>query len=479
MYAMFEVEEDNDVAMADASQPSSTINTQKPAAASKLANKTTAYQQHQSTTTAPSLSQTSQSSITSTEITQEQRERMKHNAEEARKKRARLSGSFGSSMNNNANIMMSQSPSPMSLSQNSQSSMASSSKKLTQEEMDRIRRNREEAQRRKRLSSLSANTTSTNMSMSMSQESQGSRATTTTNAAASSPKRKPPANPYAKPKTPPRDLKPPPEDFFNQPIDPCSQESSGPTRTLQDLPPLPDDAPPVREGTLKRLSDEQLAVIMSARPPSKSIGEEGDDNISKNLFDPLQSKRQHRNHHMIRVNAAAGTGKTTTLVHLATRCIDLGHKSLTYVTYNKAAATDAQQRMEASLDKDRRHCVSAGTLHSCAMRLLLDEQEETNNKLLDEHQFQNYIKEHWKAAINDYLQPALVHLRSISSEDSAHKLKSKERLMYEKVVYYIIKTFKSNFTQKRMSVEELKDTRNPWRHYYPSEWWLSFECVLT
>jgi len=483
VYAMFEVEEDNDVKMADASQstkrnvfelsqssqPSSTINTQKPAATSKLLNKTTASYQQQS---APSLSQTSQSSITSTEITQEQRARMQHNAEEARKKRARLSGSFGSSMNNNASMMMSQSPSgtSMSLSQNSQGSNVSSSK-LTQEDRDRIRRNREEAQRRKRLSSLSANTTSTNMSMSMSQESQGSMAITT-NAALSSPKRKPPANPYAKPKSPPRDLKPPPADFFNQPIDPCSQESSGPTRTLQDLPPLPDDAPPVREGTLKRLSDEQLAVIMSARPPPTNIsGEEGDDNISKNLFDP-QSK--HRHHHMIRVNAAAGTGKTTTLIHLATRCIDLGHKSLTYVTYNKAAATDAQQRMEASLDKDCRHCVNASTLHSCAMRLLSDEQEEIDNNLLDENRFQNYIKEHWGPAINSYLQPASMHIRSISSEDSARKLESKERLLYEKTVYYIVKTFK-NFTQKRMSVEELKDTRNPWRHYYPSE---LCSCIL-
>ena len=461
VYAMFNVEDDNtnDVAMADASQT----------ATSKPINNTTIHQ-HKQSTRAPSLSQTSQSSITSTEITQEQRERMQHNAEEARKKRARLSGSFGSSMNNNAN----QSPSlsynglnlgtPMSLSQGSN---ASSSKKLSQEERDRMQRNREEAQRRKRLSSLSANTTST-ISMGMSQ---GSMATTTTNAVASSPKRKAPANPYAKPKTPPRDLKPPPADFFNQPIDPCSQESAaGPTRTLQDLPSLPRDTPPVREGTLKRLSDEQLAVIMSARPPSTNIsGEEGDDNISKNLFDPLQSKHQHRRHHMIRVNAAAGTGKTTTLIHLATRCIDLGHKLLTYVTYNKAAATDAQERMEASLDKDHQHCVNASTLHSCAMRLLSDEQEEIDNNLLDDHRFQNYIKEHWgQASITSYLQPALMHLRSISSEDSAHKLESKERLLYEKVVYYIVKTFK-NFTQKRMSVEELQDTRNPWRHYYPSE----------
>ena len=462
VYAMFNVEDDNtnDVAMADASQTTT----------SKPINNTTIHQ-HKQSTRAPSLSQTSQSSITSTEITQEQRERMQHNAEEARKKRARLSGSFGSSMNNNAN--MSSSPSlsynglnlgtPMSLSQGSN---ASSSKKLSQEERDRMQRNREEAQRRKRLSSLSANTTSTN-SMGMSQESQGSMTTTTTNAVASSPKRKAPANPYAKPKTPPRDLKPPPADFFNQPIDPCSQEfAAGPTRTLQDLPILPGDTPPVREGTLKRLSDEQLAVIMSARPPSTNIsGEEGDDNI---LFDPLQSKRQHRHHHMIRVNAAAGTGKTTTLIHLATRCIDLGHKLLTYVTYNKAAATDAQERMEASLDKDHRRCVNASTLHSCAMRLLSDEQEEIDNNLLDDHRFQNHIKEHWGQAINSYLQIASMHLRSISSEDSAHKLESKERLLYEKVVYYIVKTFK-NFTQKRMSVEELQDTRNPWRHYYPSE----------
>ncbi len=76
---------------------------------------------------------------------------------------------------------------------------------------------------------------------------------------------------------------------------------------------------------------------------------------------------------MVRVNAAAGTGKTATLLHLAVRCIDLGHAGVTYLTFHRAQADDARARIRATLEKEHRPCPTAGTIHSCAYGLSKNE----------------------------------------------------------------------------------------------------------
>ena len=63
----------------------------------------------------------------------------------------------------------------------------------------------------------------------------------------------------------------------------CGQwgdEWSGPIKTLDYLPPLPPDAPPVREDTLNRLSEQQLEAIMAARPPPPNEAVVGDKDMA-------------------------------------------------------------------------------------------------------------------------------------------------------------------------------------------------------
>lgn len=376
------------------------------------------------------------------------------------------------------------------VSQTSQMSCTRLSSELTPEQRERIQRNKETAQKRKmaRLNHDENRLNVTSMDINMNQQSdyrnggnqmlsQESNMTTATSCTAmsQSPKRKKGGtviNPYLQTSSPniKRDERKPNDAFFlSQPT------HHGPVKTLDDLPPIPDDAPPIRPDTLKILSEQQLKVIMAVRPPLSMVANNG--NLGENLFPQTQqssSANQHQ-HYMIRVNAAAGTGKTTTLMHLATRCIDVGHRSITYVTYSRASAQDAQGRMQAALDTEHKNCVHASTLHSCAMRLLnnipLDQGEDDNKRVLDDHQFQNFLKKHWGGDIEDYLQPAIQHVRSTTNGDDMHKLDGKKKLLFEKVLYYLTKTFK-NFTIKAMSLDELKNKQNSKRHYFPSEYYL-------
>ena len=66
------------------------------------------------------------------------------------------------------------------------------------------------------------------------------------------------------------------------------------------------------------LTPQQLKIITSCGPP----------NISKGCI--------------VRVTAAAGTGKTTTLQKAVTHLVNLGHTKVVYVTFNKSAAEDAR-----------------------------------------------------------------------------------------------------------------------------------------
>lgn len=179
-------------------------------------------------------------------------------------------------------------------------------------------------------------------------------------------------------------------------------------------------------------------------------------------------------HHMVRVNAAAGTGKTTTLLHLTARCINLQHESVCYLTFSRTVAVDAKDCMRAFLeDGGLDGWVVTSTMHSCTMRLLLeelpDEQEIEDRRILDVIKLKKVIKENWGNAIESYLEKAMEHVESSTSSKDAHKLDGKLRLLREKVLHYLFKTFE-NFTCRGMMLEALKDgSRKEWspRHYYP------------
>ena len=68
------------------------------------------------------------------------------------------------------------------------------------------------------------------------------------------------------------------------------------------------------------LTEEQIAIVNLAKPPGLKRGE------------------------IIRVRAAAGTGKTTTLQQIVSSLASFGHTRISYVTFNKSAAMDAERR---------------------------------------------------------------------------------------------------------------------------------------
>ena len=240
------------------------------------------------------------------------------------------------------------------------------------------------------------------------------------------------------------------------------------------LPPLPTtgDIPNLREETLKILSEQQLEVVKLARPPTPSINFVGSEDASSPSDTSVpgvtqsQEKEQQQPGYIVRVTAAAGTGKTTTLLHLALRCMDLGHRDLTYVTFTKASALDAKERIQAM---NGGKTINASTLHSCVLGLLnnkpmgSDYDEEKN--IMEEHAFFRIMEELYKDELEQYLRQAInnVHAKFEKKEWGA-----KETAVRKQVVFYLKKTF-WKFCQSKLSLDEMKDEHNWERHYYPGE----------
>lgn len=220
------------------------------------------------------------------------------------------------------------------------------------------------------------------------------------------------------------------------------------------------------------LSEEQYQIVAMARPPSTCE----------------ESKKQR---HLVRVTAAAGTGKTTTLIRLALRCIELGHDHLTYVTFSKASADDAKRRVEAALSsslragqrRNRYPIIHASTLHSCAQQLNNEARAEEadavpGSKLLDEEDFKQLILNVCGEEIERYLGPAYQHIENGGgggdavgddgrpAKPSAETIASRKRRALQQVVYFIWKTFTNCFAHNRTSVEDFNNKSNDWRHFY-------------
>ena len=70
---------------------------------------------------------------------------------------------------------------------------------------------------------------------------------------------------------------------------------------------------------------------------------------------------------LVCITAAAGTGKTITLVNLAERLKDVGHTQITFVTFCRSSASDAEAKMNAMGLYNE---VDAKTIHACAISSL-------------------------------------------------------------------------------------------------------------
>lgn len=253
-----------------------------------------------------------------------------------------------------------------------------------------------------------------------------------------------------------------------------AQEAQQREQELLLLPPLPSDAPKLREATIQSLSQQQLDVVKLARPPTNKCSND--------------STNGSRPGYMVRVTAAAGTGKTTTLLHLAVRCLDLGHNNVTYVTFARASASDAKERilqmMKTHVDKaekDIGQCITASTIHSCAMQLVNDD-NDIEKRLTDDNGIQRIIEREYADEIKAYLDPALKRIRDSSSSAATNSngnegaskdtqrdfktLMQKERAMREQVVYYLKKSF-LHFLHSKMTLEHYQNEQNFRRHWYP------------
>ena len=216
------------------------------------------------------------------------------------------------------------------------------------------------------------------------------------------------------------------------------------------------------------LSEEQYQIVAMARPPSTH----------------MESKKQR---HLVRITAAAGTGKTTTLIRLALRCIELGHDHLTYVTFSKASADDAKRRIEAALSStfqdgqrpNRYPIIHASTLHSCARQLNNEARAEQadvvpGGKLLDEEDFKQLILNVCGEEIERYLGPAYRNIENGGGggddgrpiKPSAETIASRKRRALQQVVYFIWKTFTNCFAHNKTSVEDFNNKSNDWRHFF-------------
>ena len=111
--------------------------------------------------------------------------------------------------------------------------------------------------------------------------------------------------------------------------------------------------------------------MVCASLPGIQLTKEQNDILDTCLPPPEAGKKGQ----LVRVTAAAGTGKTTTLLCLALKAADQGHKGITYLTFTKAAALDGTRRVSQVLEQTGlagRVTVDARTLHSCAARALND-----------------------------------------------------------------------------------------------------------
>jgi superfamily I DNA/RNA helicase len=106
-----------------------------------------------------------------------------------------------------------------------------------------------------------------------------------------------------------------------------------------------------------------------------------------------------------------------------------------YVTFSRAAASDAKTRivevMKLHKHGGEENCITASTLHSCAMRLV----KGGKGAMTNDHALQGIIAKEFSKDIENYLLPAMRHIIPINNNDRVllKKLKRIERALREPV----------------------------------------------
>ena len=139
------------------------------------------------------------------------------------------------------------------------------------------------------------------------------------------------------------------------------------------------------------LTEEQLSILQACPPPTPGLKGRG---------------------HLMRITAAAGSGKTTTLLALAAKGASMGYSRIIYTTFTKAAATEGAARLRGVVDQT---ILNARTLHSLAFRLLDQHSKDTQNqmsevKFWDDKKVQQFISAECREAIDDFVKPCFEEL---------------------------------------------------------------------
>ncbi|KAL3926792.1 MAG: hypothetical protein SGBAC_013335, partial [Bacillariaceae sp.] len=232
-----------------------------------------------------------------------------------------------------------------------------------------------------------------------------------------------------------------------------------------------------------------MASSCAAHLPGIQLTKEQDD-ILNTCKSPLSTGSSAKGQ-LVRVTAAAGTGKTTTLLCLALRAVEKGHRSITYLTFTKAAAMDGTRRLCEALDHSGliahgRVKIDARTLHSSASQALNqhrqaeDPSADFGNKVWSDKKLKQWISRTLNAEIESFLEPCFNELqrrRSSSSRNNSSSSSSStnnsqggahQRVARDQVEFFLFKTL-DQFCTKCMSRREFGKKNTFGRVYFPAK----------
>lgn len=209
------------------------------------------------------------------------------------------------------------------------------------------------------------------------------------------------------------------------------------------------------------LTEEQLSIL-NACPQC----------YTRSAADSLQKRRKGL---LVRVTAGAGSGKTTTLLALALKAIELGHSNITYVTFTKAAANDARERLQRVMNRNKNDhvLIDARTIHSFASSMIREQDKDRyqidENMFLSDEQVKSWIGKELHNDIERFLTSCYRELASRCSGNKNKSIRIQEYEARKKVVFFIFKSLK-HFCISEWSVDEYsgKNSKPPFgRDYYP------------
>jgi UvrD/REP helicase N-terminal domain/UvrD-like helicase C-terminal domain len=189
------------------------------------------------------------------------------------------------------------------------------------------------------------------------------------------------------------------------------------------------------------------------------------------------------------VTAAAGTGKTSTLIAFILEAWKRGHDKIVYITFTKEAARECEKRVHAAVEAVWDHLrqqpggcprplptIEVSTLHSLAYRLsrrrfgATATEEQAHKHSLAEKEIREWIGDVCTDQISSFLKPCYADIASRALPND--KLRCRQQQARDQVVFFIYKSLvrfcRSNWTLQQYETGSVND-----RDYYPA---VKFHC---